>query len=398
VHAVVLASRRSGPAARTATIVLGSAALLVGPTLAASADFAVDLVVGSDTNPLQVEDDGPNGLFSEIRMGAGASGRMSPRVGWRFSGAVAVRAYESSVEDAATEAGYGRLGLEWLLGSTTGRPGVLGFGIQAGVDRSTFTDRATGDVYVVDPDPITTPPTSIPIPNRFDAATAGAYVDANVRLGRRAGAFVTATMESTHFLESYEAETSLESLDYDVVTVEPGVRVALHSTAALRCSIALIALDYDEQPALASDGQPVPGTTREYRTTDLRVALSLAPFSRWSFDIGLRGGPRSDTQAGYYDLDTLGASVAMTHRPSWRTRLQLSASSRDVDYARAPVTSSPDGELRGSRVDRLAGRFDYDLRRPTTVYAETGVERVQNNDPVFAHDRSWLAVGIRYRP
>ncbi len=373
-------------------------ALLAGPAFAASADLVVDLVAGSDTNPLQMQNDGPNGLFSELRLAAGAGGRMGPRVGWRFSGTVAARAYASPVQDANTESGYARLGLDVSLGAADHQRGVLSLGLLGVVDRSTFTDRTTGGVYVVDSDPLTVPPTTVPIPDRFDSVTTGAFADANFRLGPRLAAFVASTLESVDFVEEYDDRTPLESLDYRAVTVEPGLRVALHPTATLRCSVALTDLDYAEQPALAVDGQPVPGATREYRSADLRVALTLAPFSRWSFDVGLRGGPRSDTQAGYYDLDALGASVGVTHRPSWRTQVQVAASTREVEYVRAPVTDSADGELRGSRVDRLAGRFDYDVRRPATLYAETGVERVENNDPVYAHDRSWLAVGLRYRP
>jgi hypothetical protein len=373
-------------------------ALLAGSSASASADFVVDLLAGTDSNPLRVQSDGPDGWFSELRLAGAATGRLSPRAAWRASGVVSARGYESSSRDAGTEAGSGRLGLDLSLGPVERARGVLSLGLVGAVDRSTFTDRASGEVYVVEAEPATLPPTLVAIPDRFDAATVGAYVDADLRLGSRVAGFVASTIESVDFLEEYGDRTALDSLDYRALTLEPGLRIALHANATLRCSVAWTDLEYEEQAGLDASGEAIAGTTRSYRASEARLAVSLEPAARWALDVGVRGGPRRDAQAGYYDLDSIGAAIGVRHRPSWRTQLQLAASTRDVDYVRATVIDSTSAELRGSRADRVAGRFDYDVRRPTTVYGEVGVESIKNNDPVFAHDRRWIAIGLRYRP
>ncbi len=386
------------PPARVRLVATLCAGALRATGAAAEGSLAVDVVVGVDTNPLEMQSDGPNGAYSEVRVGAGAAVPLSQRLALRLAGSVAARAYGSSTADAGTTAGYGRAGVDCVLGPIERRPVVVGVGLLGAVDRSTFTDRATGRVYTVEAEPATAPQTAIAVPGRFDANTTGAFVDANVRLARRVSAFVSSTLESTDFVEEYGDRTALDSLDYRAWTVEPGVRLSVHRIAALRVSVAASGLTYDEQPALEDDGRPVAGVDRAYRGTDVRVALTVAPSARWAFDFGVRGGPRTDTYAGYYDLDALGTSLGATYRPSWRTRVELVASSRGVEYDHAPVATSPEGQLRGGRVDRFAGRLDFDLTRPTTLFAESGVERVDNNDALFAHDRSWLALGLRYRP
>ena len=389
--------RRLAATRRLAALLVWAGSLAV-PVAAASGSVTIDLLAGVDTNPLEIQDDGPNGAFSEIRIGAGTSVPLSQRVGFRLGGTVAARAYDSSTSNAGTETGYARLGFDCVVGPIDRRPVVVGVGLFGAVDRSTFTDRATGRVYTVEAEPASVPATLVAVPGRFDSNTAGAFLDLNFRLAPRVNAFVSSTLESADFVDEYGERTTLESLDYRAWTVEPGMRLSLNRISALRVSVAASGLSYDEQSALEPDGAPATGVDRAYRGADVRLTLSLAPWSRWAFDVGMRVGPRTDTYAGYYDLDALGTSLAATYRPSWRTRVEIVASSRSVEYDHAPVTSSTDGELRGSRVDRLAGRLDFDLYRPTTLFAESGVERVENNDVLFAHDRSWLALGLRYRP
>jgi hypothetical protein len=384
---------------RLATTLLVWVGSLTTPAVAAaSGSLTVDLLAGIDTNPLEVEDDGPNGAYAEMRIGAGATVPLGQRVGLRLGGTIAARAYDTSTADAGTETGYGRVGFDCVIGRIDRRTVVLGVGLLGAVDRSTFTDRATGRVYTVEAEPATLPPTLVAVPGRFDANTTGAFLDVDARLSHRVHAFLSSTLESTDFVEEYDARTALDSLDYRAWTVEPGLRLAVSRIAALRVSLAASALAYESQPALERNGAPAPGVDRAYRGADLRLALSVSPWARWAFDLGLRGGPRTDTYAGYYDLAALGTSLGATYRPSWRTRFEIVASSRAVEYDHAPVTTSTDGELRGSRVDRLTGRLDYDLYRPTTLFAESGVERASNNDALYTHDRSWLALGLRYRP
>jgi hypothetical protein len=389
---------RTARRARIGALLVGCGAALGHTDARADAALTIDVLAGVDTNPLEIQDDGPGGAYSEVRISTSGSVPLSPRSTLRLSGTVGARVYDSSVADAGRELGLGRIGFETTFGPIANRPVVLGIGVLGAIDRSTFTDPATGRVYTVDAEPATVPPTAVPIPRRFDSDTSGGFVDAHFRLGRRVSAFVASTIQSVDFVEEYGDRTALESLDYRLLVVEPGVRISLHQTAALRFSVASTDVEYDEQPAIDTSGVAVPGVSRAYRATDLHLALSLVPAARFRLDVDLRGGARTDAYAGYYDLDALGASIRASHRPNWRTRLELVASSRDVAYAHAAVTTSVEGRLRGSRADRFAGRVEYDLRRSTTLYTETGVENVDNNDAELAHGRSWLAVGLRYRP
>jgi hypothetical protein len=69
-------------------------------------------------------------------------------------------------------------------------------------------------------------------------------------------------------------------------------------------------------------------------------------------------------------------------------------SEQKQDYASATVAADPNGETRRSNTRRLATRFDHTFHRRLGVFFEGGMQRTDNEDPVFAYDREWSSVGI----
>ena len=69
-------------------------------------------------------------------------------------------------------------------------------------------------------------------------------------------------------------------------------------------------------------------------------------------------------------------------------------SDQKQDYASATVAGDPNGETRGSETLRLSSRFDHTFHRRFGVFFQGGLQRTDNEDPVFAYDRDWSSVGI----
>ena len=387
--------RHARPWVGVAILVLaGSAAVSSAET---DTDFAATLMAGYDGNPLKVTGDGPGGAFSELRLDSGIETRMSPRLAGFLNGGGRARLYGSSTSNADFHSADVRTG--FVLAPVIGDRNRLRitFGGAYAVSRSTYRNRATGEVYEVLAEPPTVPASSVPIPDRFDVNTSSAFVDLRWRPSRRVRFSVDTRIDNADYVRDYSATTGLEALDYRARTVEPEVLLALHRVLAVSLSYTITDVDYEHQPALDDLGQPVAGALRRYDYSNLRLTIRVAPSSQWRLRFGLRDGDRQDAHAGYYDYRSDSTFVSLDHRPSRRVRLQLYTSHSDLDYENAVVPGDPNGEFRSSSVDFYLGRFDLRLNEHLSFFTEGGSQRTDSQDPVFAYDRDWLLTGITYR-
>lgn len=391
-----------GPVPRPWLLVLVAAALAAGwagPAAAAEAlgEVRVRLGLGHDSNALRLHDAGPDGGYAELNV-VGAMGRpINRKLRWFVDGNADGRRYESGLSDADALTGGLRAGLAATPNPFAYRRLTVAFGALYNVSRSTFVDRETGRVYEVTGNPLTDPPTTVAIPDRFDADSLGAFVELNWKVQERLRLFLNTSLEEARYRESYDAGTFLHPLDYRARTLEPGLFLRVHRIVGVGLSAVLSDLEYDENPALDESGFEIPGTRRHYEYSDLRFSLRVAPAKRLNLEIGVRGGTRDDTYAGYYDFASQVRYLSIDAEPGRRSRLQLFASRRDLDYGNAVVPGSPDGEFRASDVTRLVGRYEWRFGEHLGLFGEGGAQTTDNSDPLYAYDRSWVLTGMTFR-
>jgi hypothetical protein len=166
---------------------------------------------------------------------------------------------------------------------------------------------------------------------------------------------------------------------------------------AFTVSVILTEIAFDDRPALDGEGFEVDGSTREYRSTEYRVEVVVSPAPRTFLNFGVRSGDRADTYAGYYDLDASTAFVSLDQTLGRKNRIQVTGSLRQVDYDRAVVPGTLDEVIRSSEVQRYVARYDYLFHRKFGLFLEGGIQRNDNQDPLFAFDRDWVLTGIEFR-
>lgn len=367
------------------------------PGAETSGGAAVSLLYGLDTNPLKIMGDGDDGMFSELLVSGGFNVGFGPTVGLFMDGDGGIRRYESGFADADTSGARARLGLSFA--PLRGNPGRMAVAIGGtyGTNRSTFTDRVTGAPYEIVVDPVAIPPATAAIPDRFSANTTGGFVDFRWRPTRSFRVLFRTQLDKTDFIEDYTSTGVLYSLDNTIVTFEPGVQYQFNGIVAVTFSVAMTTLSYDEQPALDLDGSEVAGTTREYRHAEYRVKVLISPRRSMFLTVGIRGGDRQDTYAGYYDFNARTAFVTFDQTIGRRNSVQFNASLRQVDYDRAVVPGTIEEAIRSSEVQRYVGRYKYMVHKYVGLFAEGGVLRTDNRDPIFAFDRNWILTGVEFR-
>jgi len=360
-------------------------------------EFHIRLGMGHDSNALRLNDAERDGLYAELNVVGVVHGSFNRKLGWFVDGRANGRNYESDLSDADAISG----GLRGGFGATPNpyayRKLSIAFGGLYNISRSTFVDRETGRVYEVTSAPLTAPPTTLAIPDRFDADSVGGFLEFNWKVNDRVRLFLNTSLEDAHYSEDYASGTFLHPLDYRVLTLEPGLFVRVHRMVGVGVSAVLSDLEYDENPALDAGGSEIPGTTRHYEYADFSLSVRIAPSKRVNLEIGMRGGARDDTYAGYYDFDSRVSFFGLDCKPGRRSRLQLYASTRQLDYDNAVVPGSVNGDFRGSDVTRLVGRYEWRFQKRLGLFGEGGAQQTENTDPVYAYDRNWVLTGITFR-
>jgi hypothetical protein len=360
------------------------------------AGAGLDLVAGYDSNPLMIAGGGPGGAFGQAAFSAGLDVGAGRSASYFFDAAGLDRRYDSETADAD----YRRADLTTGVLMPRIRAGRTRISLTAGVlyeiRRSTYTDRLTGRVYeiVTDPNP---PATTALIPERFDTDTAGAFLDLSWRINRRLRFFLDTRFEQTDYVEDYDGVTALAPLDFRALHLEPGAQIRVNDLLAIVATVGWTDLDFDRQFALDADGDEVGGTTREYRYTRYGLRFLMTPGRSWHVNVGVLAADRQDTWAGYYDFGALTGFVSALRTFGERSRLQLFASGRRLDYDHATVLGDPDAVTRGSDMRRFAARFDRALNRHLGLFVEGAVLRTNSEDPIFSYDQDTALVGVSIR-
>ena len=359
--------------------------------------YSVRLVAGYDTNPLQVSKYGsaPSGAFSQLRLHGGVSGHTSPTVSLFASGQAGTRVDESLTSDAGYDSGAMRAGVSFLP-RFAGQRMVFSLGGRYAIYRGTFTDNETGVVYEANAVPPNLPPTTIPIPERLNYDSAGAFLKLRWKQNRRFSLSLNSRFDRTDYVNDYAELTDLSPLDYRSVRVQPGASFRFSKAVSLGLSVVLTDLDYDDRLALDANGDEVSGTTRSYRYVNYQLAVSVRPADRWSLRVGLAGGGRDDTYAGYYDYANASAFLAVDHEFGLKSRLHVYASIFDTDYESATVSGDPAADVLGSSEQLYMARFDRSLGKRTRWFVEGGTRQRDNQNPVFTFDRDWFLTGIHF--
>ena len=369
----------------------------VGATAEVQTDLDVTLALGYDSNPLRISGDGSNAAFADARVDGGLTVGSSRATQFFARGGLARRAHGGASN--ADTWGFGvRAGVSTRPPALQGRgPLSLSAGGAYGESRSTFTDRRTGGAYEVEVEGPGGAPSTVAVPDRFDSRTIGAFFNLRWRPAARTRVSLDLQLDRADFLKDY-SDAGLAPLDYRTLSVEPGVQYRVNDLVVLGAYVVLTHLDYDEQPAVGSDGMEVAGTRRRYRYAEHRLAVRVTPRRDLRIDFGARGGNRSDRYAGYYDYGSRVTYMAFDQKVSAADRLQVFASLTRLDYDRATLQTADDEQvLLGSRVRRLIGRYDRALRADLGVFVEVGSQHTGSPDPVFTHDREWMLTGIRFR-
>ena len=364
-----------------------------GPAEAAESDvdFNIGLNLGYDSNPHQLATNEPGGAFAELDLGFDVDVELGRSFDYFFE--IDGTAYQSDVDNANTLGSGLATGFAFTPYRQDGRRFTIAVGGILGMRRSTFVSHTTGEILEVMVDPLT----SVPIPDRFDSDTVGGFLDLELRLNRKVMLTLDTLVENRNYVEDYETLPGVDTLDYQRVTIEPGVRFNINGAMEIRVSLPITDREYDERPARDIDGIEVPGTIREYQYQALSVWFDIDAGGKWDFSIGLRGTDREDTFENYYDSMRLNASVRARREIGDNARLSLYGSLQDIDYDNATVLNEVAGEIRSSDRTRFRGRYERVLSSRIDLYVEAGTESEGNEDPVFAYDRTWTAVGLKFQ-
>ena len=370
------------------------ASFLAAPARAAvDSRLQLDVVEGYESNPLELHEGAEPAPYTQASFGATLALQWSRRAGAFLRANGSGRSYASSASDADRLWGDLEMGLAVSPYRRGDKRLSLAFGGRGALMRSTFIDPATGQVYIVTPDPNT----AVAVPHRFDYNSAAAFLDLRWRVHQRVLLALDTEAGRRHYVQDYTRSTGLDPLDDRSLTVVPGVRLDLTDLVGLDFSFEWTDRRFDRLDSLDETGGPVQDARRRYRYTGGLAALRLELSKRWTLRSGLRRTQRSDLFAGYYDSTGTFAFASSEFSATRGLRFGLDLSQRDTRYAHATVDGDPNGARRRGAGLRAAGRAEKDLGGHVTVLVEAGADRADDRDPLYQYDRNWAQAGLRLK-
>jgi hypothetical protein len=357
--------------------------------------YSVELFGGYDSNPLRVMGDGPDGAFSQLRLGGALTRAVAPSVSLCTNGEASRRFHEGGTAAADESGGDLQAGIVLSPDRLARGRLVLAVGGTYALYRATFIDPETGEVYRAFTVPESDPPTTTPVPDRLDHRIVGGFARLRWRQLPSLSLTLDVSRDRVDYAEDYADATDLDPLDQRALVIEPGARWQMRAGMSLSYSMAWTDLEYRARPAVDASGQPVGDTVRAYRYLQHRLSLRAQPVAGWTLWTGLAHADREDTFAGYYDHTALTAFAAADWAPGAKSRVRLYAQARELDYARATVDGDPAGEVRSGDAQRLMARFERAWTRHLSWFVEAGGQREDANDAIFAHERQWSIAGLR---
>jgi hypothetical protein len=154
---------------------------------------------------------------------------------------------------------------------------------------------------------------------------------------------------------------------------------------------------YDELSALDASATEVPGEQRAYRDDGVSVTFGFTPHDRFSFAIGMTATTRDDLHAGYYDNSGTVTFGSFEFAAGAKTTLQAFVARRDLAYDTATVDNTVNGDTLDSDRTLFVARAEHDLAERFVLFGEAGMDKSDNQDPLFTYDRTWAHAGFRFR-
>ena len=353
--------------------------------------LTVTVAPGYDTNPLELPGNESSGMFTQFVLDTGLAVQLNGMSGFFIDADGATRYYEADLEDG--DRSWVNLRSGFLLSPY--RNGSRSFSLAVGgtfsAYRSTYIDPATGEAFAVF-DPVT----NVPVPGRFDFNATGLFLDTRFRLTPRLLLYMNTALEQRRYVEDYSDLTTLEPLDDQTISVNPGVRFQVSDRVGFDISADRYVRDYDKLSALDESALQVPGETRSYEGVTLKVAAFFAPVPDLNLVIGVRSSVRDDRYAGYYDYGGAGAFLSVDYSPWEKTGLELYTSLQDIGYDNATIDNTLNGDTRDSERLLVIGRVTHDISSHFSFFVEGGLDSSENKDPLYTFDRNWGMTGFSF--
>jgi len=356
--------------------------------------LSLSLAPGFDSNPLELPETSlkktEGAFYTELGVDAGLRIKMNRLLSFSMDLDGSVRSFGSDASDADRVWGQARAGVTLA----PYRNGARGFAVMAGgtfgSSRSTYIDPATGESYMMFDGT-----NDVPVPDRFDSDTTGVFVDMRWRTHERLLFYLDSTQEWRRYVESYEP--LLDPLDDSSLSFQPGVLLDLTSWMKLDVSYSWSDRSYDELAALDATATVVPGEQRAYHDNGMSVTFGFEPLEAFSFAIGTTSSTREDLYAGYYDNSGTMTFGSFNFKAGAKTRLNAFVGLRNLEYDNATVDSTTNGDTLDSERKLFVARAEHDLADRFVVFGEAGMDKSENNDPLFTYDRTWAHAGLRFR-
>jgi hypothetical protein len=263
--------------------------------------------------------------------------------------------------------------------------------------RTVFTDPLSGDPYNYIFVSQTGEIDSAEIPDRFNHDERSLFLDTRWTLNNSVRISLEAISRWTDYKEDYLELPDLHSLDHQTSTLRPGILFRMAGAAWVELYYAWTDRDYDHQTARLVSGEEVPEVTRSFRYSGYGGSLRYLPRGKYNFTVGFIGSERDDTHEGYYDSSGRTSYISASRDILDDSRLILFGSRRNLSYDHATIANRQDGDLRGSETVKFIARYEHGVTERVELFIETGIERSDDQDPLYSYDRDWAKTGIRYR-
>ncbi len=356
--------------------------------------LSLSVAPGFDSNPLELPENSfgntDGAYYTELELDASLGIQVNPLLGFVMDLDGSARSFASDASDADRWWGAARAAVTL----TPYRNGARGFAVAAGgtlgTFRATYIDPATGETYLMFDGT-----NDVPVPDRFDYVSTGAFVDMRWRTHERLLLYLDSALEQRRYVETYEP--LLDPLDDSALSFEPGVLVDLTAWMKLDISYAWTDRSYDELAALDATATEVPGEQRAYRDDGVSVTFGFEPHQAFSFAIGMTASTREDLYSGYYDNSGTMTFGSFDFEAGAKTRLNAFVARRDLEYDTATVDNTTNGDTLDSERTLVVARAEHDLADRFVVFGEAGMDKTRNRDPLFTYDRTWAHAGLRFR-
>ncbi len=232
--------------------------------------------------------------------------------------------------------------------------------------------------------------------NRYDAETR------MLKNRYRVSAFdaVELGLEVNYKAKDYEDynEIGLYSLDYQQVTLLPGVELSVGEKQDVEFGFVVRQRYYDSRLAKDAFGSAIDDRELGYAYRGFSLAYEFEYNELLTLNASYKNTKRSDNGGGYYDQRKEGLKLFIELRPDSRQILEAGIIKSDTDFDKSPLALDLDEENRETEGYRYVVDYRYRLseqrRQPMYVVTSVLVDDYEDSDPVYTYDRVRLLLGV----